>query len=323
MRAILCLVWLGSITAAVPLARAEPTPAPAGKSDDADKKSLAKEYVKAGIAAQKAGDFDTAITMYGKAYQLMPHPVLIFNSAQAHRLAGHKDRAVAMYKRYLEIAPDGDQAQTARDWIAELDPPPAPIPMAKPVAVAPATPMPSPPPPADLPAPAKPTTVAANDAVAPMPSDAAPSDAPADRPWKIALGATIGVAAIGAVYTTYEVIQLHRNVPQYIAQPGQAAEAPTSADCGRSADQILASKHAQITNYQQFKDLCSASSHVKIGYVITGVGLVGAAVSTFMIWRDRHSREVDAARRHHPRHDLAIAPVITRDSSGAMLSLTW
>src|SRR6201994_431726 len=169
MRAILCLVWLGSITAAT-LAHADPPPAPS-KGEDVDKKTVAKEYVKAGIAAQKAGDYDTAITMFSKAYQLAPHPVLIFNTAQAHRLAGHKDRALAMYRNYLELAPDGDQAQTARDFIAELDPPkPAPV-AAKPAPVAakpaptPVTapaPAPSVPPPAaaSLPVSAKPTTVA-------------------------------------------------------------------------------------------------------------------------------------------------------------------
>lgn len=332
MRAILCLVWLGSITAAVPLAHAEPAPAPAGKSDDVDRKNLAKEYVKAGIAAQKAGDYDTAVTMFSKAYQLMPHPVLIFNSAQAHRLAGHKDKAVAMYKRYLELSPEGDQAKTARDWIAELDPPPAPLPMVKPVlpvaapppapvAAKPAEPPAVAPAPTDLPASAAPKTVASNEVVD-VDVGVAPSEPPADRTWKIAFGAAAGVTAIGAVFTTYELIKLHHNVPQYIAVVPDA-KAPTQDDCGKSDEEIVVSTHAKITNYNQFKDLCSANTRAKIGYVITGVGLVGVAVSTYLLFRDRHSREVNAARRHHPRHDLAIAPVITRDSSGASLLFTW
>lgn len=315
MRAILCLVWLGSITAATTLAHADPE---GNKPDEAERKSVAKEYVKAGIAAQKAGDYDTAITMYSKAYQLMPHPVLIFNSAQANRLAGHKDRALAMYKRYLAIAPDGDQAQTAREWIAELEPPPPPPPpVVKPV--------PAPPPPPSVTTPPPPAPVALPVSATPPPvATTEPVDLgerPLDRTWKISLGAAIGVTALGAVLTTYEEIQLHHNVPQYVAEVPDA-KAPTQNDCGSSADAIAA-RGAKITNYQQFKDLCTAAGRVKIGYVITGVGLVGVAVSTYMLLRDRHSREVDAARRHHPRHDLAIAPMYTKASTGAMLSFTW
>ncbi|HET9620884.1 MAG TPA: tetratricopeptide repeat protein [Kofleriaceae bacterium] len=341
MRAITCLVWLGSITATATLAprRAHGDPAPASKADDdkkeADKKSVAKEYVKAGIAAQSAGDFDTAITMFSKAYQLAPHPTLIFNSAQAHRLAGHKERALAMYRRYLEIAPTGDQAQTARDWIAELDPPPRPAPVkpAPPPAIpAPAPVAPAPVAPAPVPASATPATVASSEPAdtGTLPATQALTDNPSrpDRTWKIALGASIGFSAAAIAFTSYELVGYYANRPTFTAaiDPVTGARypdprAPTQDDCGKSDTEIARTKHSVPSH--SLDRLCSARKLLPVGYALTGVGLAAVAVSTYMLVRDLHARERDAARGHHPRHELAIAPVITRDSSAAVLSLTW
>lgn len=94
--------------------RADPVPS-------ADNRQVAKEYVDAGLAAQQVKDYDTAITMYQKAYELIPHPILIFDIAQAYRLAGRLDDARREYKRYLSIDPSGSQSKTVRDLIAEIE----------------------------------------------------------------------------------------------------------------------------------------------------------------------------------------------------------
>src|SRR6185295_924513 len=73
------------------------------------------------LAAQDSGDYDTAITLYTKAYQLVPHPVLLFNMAQANRLAGRTEQALSLYARYLAADPSGAQAQDARDRVAEIE----------------------------------------------------------------------------------------------------------------------------------------------------------------------------------------------------------
>jgi len=86
-----------------------------------DKTQTAKEYVAAGLAAQKAGDYDTALTFYGKAYELVPHPVLLFNMAQANRLAGRTVKAIELYRKYLEADPNGPQSKVAKDFIAEYE----------------------------------------------------------------------------------------------------------------------------------------------------------------------------------------------------------
>src|SRR5689334_12813063 len=48
----------------------------------------ARKLVDEGIAAQNAKDYDKAIALFLKAFSLDPHPILLFNVAQAHRLAG-------------------------------------------------------------------------------------------------------------------------------------------------------------------------------------------------------------------------------------------
>lgn len=84
-------------------------------------KAVAKQYVDAGLAAQSSGDYDTAITFYEKAAALVPHPVLTFNIAQAHRLAGRIERALQLYRAYLAADPKGSQAATAREIVAEIE----------------------------------------------------------------------------------------------------------------------------------------------------------------------------------------------------------
>lgn len=108
-----CALGLASV---LPIGVAHAQPA----AVDKDKAKTAKQYVDAGLAAQSAKDYDTAVTLYKKAYELVPHPVLLFNIGQAHRLAGQMDDAVAYYQRYLAADPNGPQAATARDLIAEI-----------------------------------------------------------------------------------------------------------------------------------------------------------------------------------------------------------
>ncbi len=116
IRVVLRMVLIGAATwASVPSgAWADPAPA-------TDKKQVAKQYVDAGKAAQDAGDYDTAIALYEKAYQLVPHPKLLYDIAIAQRLAGRLDEALRQYKQYVAVEPSGQEAQIARDVIAEIE----------------------------------------------------------------------------------------------------------------------------------------------------------------------------------------------------------
>lgn len=94
---------------------------PAHAQATVDKKQLASQYTESGLTAQAAGDYDTAISFYKQAYEQVPHPVLLFNMAQAHRLAGRPIKARALYERYLEIEPDGVKSRTARENLSIVD----------------------------------------------------------------------------------------------------------------------------------------------------------------------------------------------------------
>lgn len=94
---------------------AQSTPAPT-----AAKLQLAKRCVDDGIKAQDDGKYDEAIADYDKAYQLVSNALLLFNKAQAYRLAGKIDLAIEFYTRYLAEDPKGLKAQDARELLAGL-----------------------------------------------------------------------------------------------------------------------------------------------------------------------------------------------------------
>src|SRR5687767_275963 len=102
--ALLTAGLLGGSLVATRVAEAQP------QKVDKQKAKTAKQYVDAGLAAQNDKDYDTAISLYLKAYQLIPHPTLLFNLGQAHRLAGKLADAKTYYEKYLAADPKGAHA---------------------------------------------------------------------------------------------------------------------------------------------------------------------------------------------------------------------
>lgn len=66
------------------------------------------------------GNYLRAIELLEAANELSPNPALHFNLARAHHEAGHVDEAIAEYERFLASAPEGQGAEEARDFLAEL-----------------------------------------------------------------------------------------------------------------------------------------------------------------------------------------------------------
>lgn len=121
-RVFIAMISLGALAPSVAYAQAAP---PGDATRD-----VARQYVDDGLAAQSRGDYDAAVALYTKAYEIIPHPVLLFDIAQAHRLAGHFEQAEVFYQRFLATGPSGPEAQLARDLLAEMQtrraqPPPA------------------------------------------------------------------------------------------------------------------------------------------------------------------------------------------------------
>ena len=75
-----------------------------------------------GQAAYDRHDYALAIRRWQAAYQLSPLPLLVLNLAQAYRLAGDCEHALASYRRYVGLEPASEQRALADGFIAELEP---------------------------------------------------------------------------------------------------------------------------------------------------------------------------------------------------------
>ena len=83
----------------------------------------ARDLYKQATAAFGLAQYDEAARLYEAAFQAHPDDSLLFNAAQAHRLAGEARRALELYKNYLRLYPSGPFAAQARRQIAQLDRP--------------------------------------------------------------------------------------------------------------------------------------------------------------------------------------------------------
>ncbi len=71
-------------------------------------------------AAFGLGRYAEAAEKYEAAFAIRPDPALLFNAAQAYRLAGNKPRALELYRNYVRLYPDGTNATDARTHTESL-----------------------------------------------------------------------------------------------------------------------------------------------------------------------------------------------------------
>lgn len=116
--------WLALAALAVQLALA--TTSGAQPATDVER---AKASFKAGANAYAAGDYLAAIQALETAYQLSPLPAIAFSLAQAERKQYlvarervHLERALELFRRYLEQDPRGARREDALSALALLEP---------------------------------------------------------------------------------------------------------------------------------------------------------------------------------------------------------
>lgn len=113
----------------------------AGGVAHADKEA-ARQHYQRGLAAYALGNYTEAASEYEKAFAEHTDSALLFNAAQAHRLAGNKKRALLLYENYLRLFPaevvrrdevqrhiDELKAAIAADEQAATSPPTTPVPL--------------------------------------------------------------------------------------------------------------------------------------------------------------------------------------------------
>jgi tetratricopeptide (TPR) repeat protein len=83
----------------------------------------ARDYFTQATAAFGLGHYDEAARLYESAFGVQPDASLLYDAAQANRLAGARARALQLYRNYLRLYPTGAFAPQARKQIAELEKP--------------------------------------------------------------------------------------------------------------------------------------------------------------------------------------------------------
>jgi tetratricopeptide (TPR) repeat protein len=80
----------------------------------------AKAHYKKGLALYALEKFGDAALEYEAAFEIEPDPALLYNAAQAHRLAGNKQRALALYQNYLRMFPQQPNLKDVHRHIGAL-----------------------------------------------------------------------------------------------------------------------------------------------------------------------------------------------------------
>jgi tetratricopeptide (TPR) repeat protein len=99
----------------------------------------AKQHYDRATAAYGLSRFGDAAGEFEKAYECKPQAPLLFDAAQAHRQAGNRQRALALFENYLHVygrqAVNGADVQRIVDQLRTetappVEPTPAPVPQA-------------------------------------------------------------------------------------------------------------------------------------------------------------------------------------------------
>jgi tetratricopeptide (TPR) repeat protein len=133
-----------------------------GRPALASEPSAARQAYDQATAAFGLGHYAEAAEKYETAFSLRPDPALLYDAAQAYRLAGNRPRALELYRNYLRLYPSRQNADEARNQVAALtkafeDEKSAPAAVATSPAPVAARPPPSPPPVAPIMSPAAPS----------------------------------------------------------------------------------------------------------------------------------------------------------------------
>ncbi len=82
---------------------------------------LARRHFESGVAYLQEADYENALKAFEKAYELSKRPDLLLNVATVHERKGDLSAAVTSLKKYLEVAPDGEQRATVEARVANLE----------------------------------------------------------------------------------------------------------------------------------------------------------------------------------------------------------
>jgi hypothetical protein len=91
-----------------------------GSASFADERNIAREHFLKGSKAFDLGLYEKAVEEYMAAYEAKDDPALLYNIAQAHRLAGHSSEALRFYRVFLSKVPQAKNRAEVELKINEL-----------------------------------------------------------------------------------------------------------------------------------------------------------------------------------------------------------
>lgn len=71
----------------------------------ADPKDDARRHFNSGLEYIANGDYDSGIAEFERAYEIIPHPVVLYNIARAYADVGEYEKAIEYFEMYLETEP--------------------------------------------------------------------------------------------------------------------------------------------------------------------------------------------------------------------------
>jgi len=244
--------------------------APARAEDAAS----AREHYERGTKFYDIGKYDEAIREFEAAYEAKSDPAFIYNLAQAHRLAGHNQEALQLYRNYLRYVPNPPNRADIDERIRGLE-----RAIAERSATGTATP------PASGPSPQPGPTSTSPSAPAAPPPSAPPPPAPAPGTY----GAP---EAYGAPGGTTEGQPPQGQPTDVNGQP--LPQPPAGLDYG-DANQLPAPAPAP------------RSGRRKAGIIITAIGggfLLGGAISGLVTWSE--AKQLEKAAQNHDTFDPSV-----------------
>lgn len=121
--ALLVLVGIPGLASADPKLATKPVRKPAPPEMSQDRLS----YFVDAVIADKAGDYEKAVSRYRSAADGKEHAAIVYNIADLERRSEDYEEAIRQYKKYLELAPQAPDRAAVQKLIAELEKTPASV----------------------------------------------------------------------------------------------------------------------------------------------------------------------------------------------------
>ncbi len=86
-----------------------------------EKKTEARRLYDEATAAFGVGNYAEAAEKYEGSFKLHPDAALLYNAAQAYRMAGNQQRALQLYRNFVRLYGDNPRTEDARNHAAALE----------------------------------------------------------------------------------------------------------------------------------------------------------------------------------------------------------